>query len=450
MVGHPRAGQVPLPEKRWREARPGPHLRHRAWDVIFTPALNLLSGTWGYGLLTRASGHRMRKNRSESSEQAAVRNADRPLRIGISGSYGGLNIGDEAILESIVAQLRHSCECHITVFSRDTDDTLRRHAIDEAVEIRALTRDEARDRVATLELLILGGGGILYDRDIDTYLREVALAHELGIPVFVYAVSAGPLDEPSSRELVKEHLEGVAQLTVRDRQGRQLLEEVGIERSITVTADPALLIEAQPLSEDALLREGLDGTAPLVGFSVREPGPAAPNIDVEHYHALLANAADFMVERLDAHVVFIPMERLKTDLQHSHAVVSQMQRADRATVIKSEYTPGELISLIRNFQFCVGMRLHFLIFSALAGVPFVALPYATKVLGLVQDLEMDVPPMQEVNTGRLIAMIDHSWDERERIVRRTQRLLPVLKERARHTHELLMDELLSLRTAHIE
>lgn len=39
------------------------------------------------------------------------------FRVGISGSYGGLNLGDEVILEVIVSQLRRSLPVEITVFS---------------------------------------------------------------------------------------------------------------------------------------------------------------------------------------------------------------------------------------------------------------------------------------------------------------------------------------------
>ena len=159
------------------------------------------------------------------------------------------------------------------------------------------------------------------------------------------------------------------------------------------------------------------------------------NFSATSYGTLIA--ADFMVDRLDAEVVFVPMERKKMDMQHSHAVVARMQCADRARVLKEEYTPGQLISLIGHFDFSVGMRLHFLIFSALAGVPFVALPYASKVTGLIEDLEMDMPPLKEVNTGRLIATIDRSWDMKAQVRKRIQRRLPGLQERARETHRLL-------------
>src|SRR5262249_45023667 len=168
--------------------------------------------------------------------------------------------------------------------------------------------------------------------------------------------------------------------------------EAGVQ-DIEVTADPAFLLEPEPLPADALTREGLNENRRLIGLSVREPGAAAPDLEEAHYHALLANAADYMVDRLDADLVFVPMEPRQKDTQHSHAVVSRMAYAHRATVLKGEYTPGQLLSLIGHFDFALGMRLHFLIFAALNRVPFVALPYSSKVLGFLEDLEIGMPPL---------------------------------------------------------
>ena len=358
------------------------------------------------------------------------------FRVGISGSYGGLNLGDEAILQTILAELRRSLPVEVTVFSRDPQDTQARHRVERAIPVRALSRDEVLPEVERLDLLILGGGGILFDAEANAYLREVTLAQERGIPVMVYAVSVGPLQDPAAQKAVRICLTQADAVTVRERRARQLLEEVGVHRDIQVTADPALLLEPEPLPADALKREGLDERRCLVGMSVREPGTAAPDIDEGHYHALLANAADYMVDRFDADIVFIPMERRVLDTQHSHAVIAQMAHAQRATVLKGEYTVGQMLSLIGHLAFAVGMRLHFLIFAALQRTPFVALPYASKVAGFLEDLQMAVPPMQRVNAGQLIAYIDRSWDSRRDLQARLDHMLPELQERARETNRI--------------
>jgi polysaccharide pyruvyl transferase CsaB len=363
------------------------------------------------------------------------------FRVGISGSYGGLNLGDEAILESIVTELRRALPVEITVFSRNPEDTLARHRVERAVPVRQMSRDEVLPEIERLDLFILGGGGILFDAEAHLYLREVTLAQERQVPVMVYAVSAGPLRDPAAQKLTQTCLSRAAAVTVRERRALQVLEEIGVHREIAVTADPALLLEPEPLAPDVLQREGLEGRR-LVGVSVREPGAAAPDIDESHYHALLANAADYMVDRLDADLVFVPMERQVLDTQHCHAVVSKMAHAQRATVLKGKYTSGQMLTIIGHFAFAVGMRLHFLIFAALQRVPFVALPYASKVTGFLDALEMPMPPLQQVNAGRLIAHIDRSWDLHADLQARIDRALPALQERARETNKIAVRLLL--------
>src|SRR5205807_985242 len=181
----------------------------------------------------------------------------------------------------------------------DADDTKRRHKVERAVPVRKLSRSEVVPEVERLDLLLFGGGGILYDADARTYLREVLVAKEHGVPVMLYAVGAGPLADPN-----------------------------------------------------------------------------------------------------------VQMARSVLGSQHSHAVIAKMLRAQRARVLNGEYTSGQLLSLMGHFSFAVGMRLHFLVFAALRGVPFVALPYAGKVAGFLEDLKLPAPPLNPVNPGPLCAHLD--------------------------------------------
>jgi polysaccharide pyruvyl transferase CsaB len=365
--------------------------------------------------------------------------------VAISGSYGGMNLGDEAILEVILKELRASLDVDVVVFSYNPQDTERRHKV-RAVPIRELHKVDVLDELRRLDLFVLGGGGILYDDSIEIYLRDVMWAHELQVPVMVYAVSVGPLKAPESKQLVAQVLNRVEKITVREREAKRMLHDLGVNQEIEITSDPGLLLKAQPFTKEMLKKEGINTDAPLVGFSVREPGPAAPDLLVEQYHAVLANAADFMIERIDAQVIFVPMEiGEQKDPQHSHAVISKMANTQRASVLKGQYTSGEVLGLVKHLSFAVGMRLHFLIFAGIQNVPFIPLPYASKVSGFLSDLDMPMPPLAAVNVGKLCAFLDRSWDYRARIKKHLEQAIPPLQERARTTNRILCDILRSIK-----
>jgi polysaccharide pyruvyl transferase CsaB len=365
-------------------------------------------------------------------------------RVAISGSYGGMNLGDEAILEVILRELRASLDVEVVIFSVNPKDTEQRHKT-RAIPIREMHKDDVLKELRKLDLFILGGGGILYDESIGGFLRDVIWAKELDVPVMVYAVSVGPLKSPESKQLIVEVLNKVDKITVREREAKILLNDLGINQEIEITADPGLLLKPQSFTKEMLKKEGVNPEIPLIGFSVREPGPAAPDLNLEQYQAMLANAADFMVERFDAQVLFVPMEGgEQKDPQHSHAVISKMANTKRASVLKGEYTSGEVLGLMKHMAFAVGMRLHFLIFAGIQNVPFVALPYATKVSGFLADLETPMPPIAALNIGKLCAFLDRSWDFRARIKKRLEDKIPPLQERAKQTNRILC-ELLSSR-----
>ena len=355
--------------------------------------------------------------------------------IGISGSYGGLNLGDEAILTCAVEEVRRTVtDAEIVVFSRNAAHTKAAHAVDRVVEPRQLNREEIGPEIRRLDLLLLGGGGLLFDGEVQRYLREVQLAHELGVPTATYAVGVGPLDGEESRRAVAGALSRFDAVTVRELRARRLLEEIGVTRPIAVTADPALLLTPQPFSEEMLQKEGISRRRHLVGFSVREPGGAAPDLREIDYHSLVANAADFMADRLDADLLFVPMER--GDIRHSHAVIARMALAERAFVLRGEYGPREILGLMDHLDMVVGMRLHFLIFAAIARLPLIPLPYAAKVGGFLDDLGLPARVLREQHAGRLLASIDHSWDHRHTLRNTLEQRVPDLQRRARESMEI--------------
>ena len=92
---------------------------------------------------------------------------------------------------------------------------------------------------------------------------------------------------------------------------------------------------------------------------------------------------------------------------------------------------------MRHFDLAVGMRLHFLIFAAMVGTPFLPLPYAGKVFDLAQRL--GVPALRGVEReveGPLLAEVDRLWDEREQRAEATARRVAEVCEQARGTSQV--------------
>ncbi|GGT64485.1 polysaccharide pyruvyl transferase family protein [Streptomyces purpureus] len=361
--------------------------------------------------------------------------------IGVLGSYGGRNVGDEAILAAMLEGIRLARpDVRLMLFSRDPAYSRSTYPDIEVVGWEGVCRDRISEHLRQLSVLVLGGGGILYNTEARRYLRLARTAQDLGVPLFTYAIGAGPLTDEADCAWVRATLSDAAEVTVRDEESKLVLEEAGLARPVCVTADPALLLEPGDSGIELLRAEGVPRGVRLVGMSVREPGRAAEHLDEEGYHQLLANVGDFLVHRLDAHVVFVPMER--DDIRHAHAVVSHMIHAERCHVLHGSYRPQQVLDIVQQLDLAIGMRLHFLIFAALAGIPLLPLPYAGKVFDFAQQI--GAPALRGVvreAAGPLLAEVDRLWDERPARVAHSAARTASMKLRAAQTADRLISYL---------
>lgn len=372
-----------------------------------------------------------------------------PLKIGISGSYGMHNLGDEAILESIVKMIVERVpSARFRIFSRNAVHTNQHHGF-EAVDVRRLSDREIAQRLADLDVFVLGGGGIIYDDEVHLYLREANLAALLGVPVVVYAVGVGPLKNPSDRELVGKILSKATVVTTRDPESMELLRSCGVAAEVMeVAADPALLLKpcAEERVEEILVSAGLQPEDRLVGVSVRQPDVTCPWLERIEYHELLAEAVDFMLADERARALFVPMEPAH-DIEQSKRVVGRMRHAAKAIVLEQNVRPREAMGLIGRFEIAVGMRLHFTIMAAAAGVPIAPLYYAPKVNAFVRELGIGLPEQNLAGLASqdFISLIERVELRGEGIRQAEKAAVESMKSRAKRSNELLFERVLGER-----
>lgn len=312
------------------------------------------------------------------------------MRVLISGYYGFGNLGDEALLQVIVTQLRERFPgLDIEVLSATPDATSARLSVDATPRWNMAN---VRAAIARCDVLVSGGGGLLQTatsvRSIVYYASILREAVKQGRKSMIFAQSIGPLDL-FGRFIVRRMCRGVDRATVRDGRSRALLRSLLPNTPVEQTADPVFLFDL-PTSDVDLSREGLDPQGESYAIvCVRKASNFKDGVPA------LVQAVDRLAERHDVRVAFLPMGGAE-DAEVSTAVI----RACKSTpVLLPECDLEKAAAIVRGARAVISMRLHALIFAARFAVPFLAIPYDPKVAALCEDLAYPLDPLWTPGRG---------------------------------------------------
>jgi polysaccharide pyruvyl transferase CsaB len=240
-----------------------------------------------------------------------------------------------------------------------------------------------------VNLFISGGGGLLQDStgkgwSILYYLGLILVAKIVKVPVMIYAQGIGPINKKINKLLIKWILNKVDLITVRDNHSKKLLNNLGVSvPSIYVNSDSAFLLKKKDIDHIIniypYIRELIKSdNRPLIGISVRED-----KSDGSDLIRIFAQAADYLIENYQAKIIFLPF-KFDEDVHISEEILSLMK--NQADVLKKKLEPEELLSVLSRLSLVVGVRLHSIIFSSMANIPFIAFNYDPKVKYFVEDL----------------------------------------------------------------
>lgn len=353
----------------------------------------------------------------------------------ISGYYGFGNLGDEALLDVIVAQLRARYPgAPIDVLSADPAGTTARLGVEATprADLGAVRR--AIDRA---DVVLSGGGGLLQNvtslRSLLYYAGIIRSAVRAGKRTMIFGQSIGPLDL-IGRAVVRVCCGDIAAATVRDERSQRLLASLLPKVRVERTADPVFLFEPESEPLD-LTKEGLAGDGPLVVVSVRRWQNTEATI------ALLTAAVDHLALEHGAQVAFLPLGGA-SDAEVSSTVI---RRARSAPLLLPAVTLGQAAQVIARAQLVIGMRLHALIIAARLGIPFTAIPYDPKVTSLLDDLRYPLPPLfvpgVKATPAEVIARADEAWTRRAEIAAHLKTVAAETTALAQRNFDVLNDVL---------
>lgn len=297
----------------------------------------------------------------------------------ISGYYGLGNSGDEALLRSIVDDLRKiSPDITITALSGDASLTNKMYGIKT---INRFNPFSIIREFRSAKLLLSGGGTLIQDatstKSLLYYLGIISLAKKMGLKVMLYANGMGPLKEKNISK-VNSVLNKVDLITLREAVSLEEIKRCNIaEPEVIVTADPAfnLTLENEHCADEIFAKYSVPDNSKIVAVSVREAKNLPKNFEEKMAHILDD------ISRKGYLPIFIPMQ-ISADLDISLRIASRMK--EQSKVIDTQMQVEEMLAIIAKCEIVCGMRLHMLIFASVMNVPMAGIAYDPKIKGFME------------------------------------------------------------------
>ncbi len=328
----------------------------------------------------------------------------------VSGYYGHGNAGDEAMLAGIVGAVKSLApEASITVLSSDPVRTAKEHGVQSIgrMDFKAIRRSLSKGAG-----LLFGGGSLLQDatsfRSLLYYAGLAMVASTMHRPVVFYGQGIGPLQRRLSRAIVRRVLGKSRMFVAREEGTLAELKRLGITKPVVRPGtDPAFLLPIPDPAggQEVLARSGLATAGAPVMALVPRAWHAAPVAD------LLAAAGTYILEHLGALPVLLPLH------PDDQAICQQISdRTGGSIPVLAGLGYDETLAVVARCDLVVSVRLHGLVFAALAARPFVGVSYDPKVKRFCES--MGGQPCVELAEGKMedvLLAIEASWHAREAV-----------------------------------
>ncbi|MCK5812348.1 MAG: polysaccharide pyruvyl transferase CsaB [Clostridiales bacterium] len=350
----------------------------------------------------------------------------------MSGYYGFMNIGDDALLDSIINNLKHiKKDIKILILSRNPVETTKINGVDS---ISRFNLFQIINMMKRSSLFVYGGGTLIQEststKSLLYYLGTLYLAKLFGQKTMLYANGVKLLHKKFNIFVTKAVLNKIDLITLRENQSLVQLKKLGITKpKITITADPA--VTTYPCSDtrakEILKKEGVLFSNPLIGICVREWKGYEKKCSRE-----IASFADTLYEKHGYIPVFIPMQQKYIDDSIISLQISQLMKSP-SYILSEYYSAEEVMGVIKQLDLLLGMRLHSLIFATCCEVPSIAIEYEPKVSGFMDYIQLSslvAGNVKEVSSKDLIKVFNYISKNKDTIKRQLGKQTAIMRVKA--------------------
>jgi polysaccharide pyruvyl transferase CsaB len=387
------------------------------------------------------------------------------MHIVISGHYGGINIGDDAIIIALVNSIYKFGSQDIKITTISHNPTISELQT-KSPSIQHITLSpfsflkKLKIMIKTIrkaDMVVIGGGGLLQDefsiKTVPRFLLPAFLAKVYGKPTVFHALGVGPINTYYSKRLIKLIGSHIDRITVRDTESKKLLLEIGLTK-VEVVPDPAFLLSAceEGRTRKILQQESLSFPARRSRIGVSLRGFYHTNKrKINSLQMLTSKNKDILVQELErignhlnARLVFVCTDQTM-DRKITEEIESRCSCPSQ--LIQGSYQPPEFAGILKSMDAVISFPFHSALIAASNRVPVLAINYNPKVQNLMRRLGLKDYLLSVKELTDLSSRFFDLWHHREMIEKHLGKEIPKIKDQESEEVRRILTE--NLQNKHI-
>jgi polysaccharide pyruvyl transferase WcaK-like protein len=305
-------------------------------------------------------------------------------RIIIGGNiYECGNIGDDAVLAGILQEVKRTIPDSALCIETHKGQPL--PFVKESCEwVDCYDRTAVFAKIRKCDVYVVGGGTMIGDElslrfPLEHLAVRVAYAKWLGKRVLFAGVGANRLKTAQGRRLATGLVKLADLMSCRDEASAAVCRDLCPERTdhIRTHADPAYLLAPERTERTERMGASFAKRGPILGINVLNEAWGK----LKDYKQAIAGACNILHRKHGLFPVFFCNE-IRTDAYFD--IMANIETAAMLScphrILYPEYlTPAEMMDVIGRFDAVLSLRMHGLIFAAVAGTPFAGISRIDKV-----------------------------------------------------------------------
>lgn len=385
-------------------------------------------------------------------------------RITLLGNNSGRNLGDAAILASILDSLSEElpdaefyCPTTHTEFNKKHyEDKYNLKTLNVMPWTGSLRLFGIPTLIAMAKSdLALICDGIIFGKKFFNptfnYLVTLALlvpfAKLFKCKLVCYNCGIGPFPVKFSEKAAKYVIESSELIIMRENDSKNLARELGVTKEIEVTGDAAFInkVSSEEKANEILKTHNISDDKPYFGINVTCYIDAWLKKDEkvdgskDAFFNTLANGIKMANEKLGG--AFKPI--FFSTHPMDNAFSEKLAKEFNTTVIdNTNYLSHDIQAVMRKCELFMGMRFHSLVLASAVYAPIIGLVYAPKVRGYMrllecQDLSLE---LKDISAESLADTIENAWTKRKEIQAKQKAHVDILKAGARKAATTLREK----------